>query len=110
MAADDYASILVTCPDEEVAARIARTLVEEKLAACVNIVPQVRSIYRWKSELQDDREALCIIKTRRALYEAVRTRVEALHPYKVPEIMALPFVAGNSEYLAWLAQQTREPS
>jgi periplasmic divalent cation tolerance protein len=93
---------LMTAPSADAAAAIARALVGEGLAACVNIVPGVRSIYRWKDELCDDAEVLCVIKTRADRFEALRERVVALHPYEVPEIIALPLAAGHAPYLAWL--------
>ena len=93
---------LMTCPDAETAERIGRTLVEEELAACVNIAPEVRSIYRWQGRVSLDVEALCLIKTTRAGFEALRARVVALHPYEVPELIALPIVEGSAPYLDWL--------
>jgi periplasmic divalent cation tolerance protein len=106
----DFLVVLVTVPDADTAARVGRTVVEERLAACVNIVPGLRSIYEFEGKMCDDAEALCLFKTRRALYGALRDRVAALHPYQVPEIIALPLAAGNAAYLAWLAEGTRPPS
>lgn len=100
--ATDAIVCLMTCPDAETAARIARALVEEELAACVNIAPQVRSIYRWEGRVSLDMEALCLIKTTRAGFEALRARVVELHPYQVPEVIALPIVEGSAPYLEWL--------
>jgi periplasmic divalent cation tolerance protein len=99
--------ILVTVPDGEVADRIAHALVVEKLAACVNVVPGVRSVYAWEGEICNEGELQCLIKTRRALFPAVQERVLSLHPYQVPEIIALPLVEGNAEYLAWLRDNSR---
>ena len=79
----------------------------EKLAACVNVLPRVRSVYAWEGKLCDEVEMLCLLKTRRELLPAVRERVVALHPYQVPEIIALPLVEGNEAYLAWLRDSTR---
>ncbi|MBI5479198.1 MAG: divalent-cation tolerance protein CutA [Deltaproteobacteria bacterium] len=98
----EHQAVLMTAPSAEVAADIARALVGEGLAACVNIVPGVRSIYRWKGEVCDDAEVLCVIKTRAERFEEVRARVVALHPYEVPEVVAVPLVAGNAAYLAWV--------
>lgn len=98
--------VLVTVPDTETAARIGRCLVEERLAACVNMIPGLRSLYVFDGKACDDAEVLCVIKTRRALYPALRDRVTALHPYKVPEIIGLPVVEGNASYLSWLAEAT----
>jgi periplasmic divalent cation tolerance protein len=103
----DFVVVLVTVPNSEVAGTIARTLVEEKLVACVNVVPAVRSIYAWKGKICDESELLCLLKTRRTLFPAVRERVAALHPYQIPEIVALPVAEGNAPYLAWLARETR---
>jgi periplasmic divalent cation tolerance protein len=101
--APDALVVLVTAPSADEAARIARALVEEGLAACGNVVPGLRSIYRWEGKVQDDAEALLLLKTTRARFEALRARVLALHPYQVPEVLALPVEAGNAAYLAWIA-------
>jgi len=102
----DALVVLVTAPDPEKAAEIARALVEERLAACGNVLPGLRSIYRWEGKVQDDREALLLLKTTRARFEALRARVLALHPYQVPEVIALPVEAGSAPYLAWIAEET----
>lgn len=99
--------VLVTVPTPERAAEIARALVEERLAACGNVVPGLRSIYRWEGKVQEDAEALLLLKTTRARFEALRERVLALHPYDVPEVVALPVEAGSAPYLAWIASETR---
>src|SRR5512139_2278609 len=102
----DALVVLVTTPSPERAAEIARALVEERLAACGNVVPGLRSIYRWEGKVQDDQEALLVLKTTRARFEALRARVIALHPYEVPEVLALPVEAGSARYLAWIAAET----
>ena len=94
--------VLTTCPDAASAERIARALVEEGLAACVNILPPMRSIYRWKGKIEDASEQLLIIKSTVARFPAIRDRLRALHPYELPEIIAVPIVDGLPEYLAWL--------
>lgn len=99
--------VLVTAPGPEKAAEIARALVEERLAACGNVVPGLRSIYRWEGKVQDDPEALLVLKTTRPRFEALRARVLALHPYEVPEVIALPVEAGSAPYLEWIAAQVR---
>jgi periplasmic divalent cation tolerance protein len=99
--------VLVTTPTPERAAEIARALVEEKLAACGNVLPAVRSIYRWEGKVQDDQEALLVLKSTRDRFGALRDRVLALHPYQVPEVIALPVEAGSAAYLAWIAGETR---
>ncbi len=100
--------VLVTAPSAEVAASIARTLVEERLAACGNVLPEVRSIYRWEGQLHEDAEALLVLKTTRARLDALRDRVLALHPYDVPEVLALPVEAGSAAYLGWLVDETQD--
>ena len=94
--------VLSTFPDPDKAAEVARVVVGEGLAACVNLVETVRSIYRWQGELNDDREALAIMKTTDDRVDALIARVEALHPYDVPEVLALPVVAGYAPYLQWV--------
>jgi periplasmic divalent cation tolerance protein len=116
MAAQSFDAIVVfiTVPSPEVGGKLARTLVEERLAACVNLVPGITSTYRWQGEVQVEPESLLIVKTGRDLYDALAARVRALHPYTVPEIIALPLAAGNEPYLQWIADSTvadgREPS
>ncbi|HEY0477468.1 MAG TPA: divalent-cation tolerance protein CutA, partial [Kofleriaceae bacterium] len=92
------------------AARIARTLVDERLAACVNLLPAIRSIYRWQDAISDDAEVLAIIKTTASGYAALAARIAELHPYQVPEILALPLADGHPPYLAWLAGQVALPA
>ncbi|ACG72426.1 CutA1 divalent ion tolerance protein [Anaeromyxobacter sp. K] len=98
--------VLVTAPDADVAARLARALVEERLAACGNVVPAIRSIYRWEGSVHDEGEALLVLKTRAARVDALRARVLELHPYQVPEVLVLPVEAGSDAYLAWIAAET----
>lgn len=94
--------VLVTAPSAEVAAGLARTLVAERLAACGNIVPGVRSIYRWQDEVQDEAEVLVLFKTTAACVAALTARITELHPYEVPEVLALPVSAGLGSYLGWV--------
>jgi uncharacterized protein involved in tolerance to divalent cations len=94
--------VLVTVPNAETAARIADALVGEGLAACVNVLPEIASTYRWQGRVERDREQLCIVKTIRDSFERVRARVIELHPYEVPEVIALPIVAGHDPYLQWI--------
>jgi periplasmic divalent cation tolerance protein len=96
--------IYSTVPLEE-SAGLARRLIESNLAACVNIAP-VRSLYRWKGEFCDDNEHLLIIKTRNELAEPLIRAIKELHPYEVPEIIALPVIAGHAPYLAWVHEET----
>jgi periplasmic divalent cation tolerance protein len=102
----EYIVVYVTAPAEEEAERIARDLVENKLAACVNIVKNMRSIYRWQGKIEDETEVLMIVKTRREHFAHLRDMVKQLHSYSVPEIIALPVVEGSEEYLAWLEEET----
>jgi periplasmic divalent cation tolerance protein len=98
---------LSTAPSEEKAVEIARALVTEGLAACVNVVPRVRSIYAWKGELTEDSEVLCVVKTSADRVPALLARLPALHPYEVPELVVLDVTAGHGPYLDWVLAQTR---
>lgn len=102
----EYVVALCTAPDADVGARLARGLVEARLAACVNVIPGLRSIYRWKDAVQDDPEVQLLIKTRRDRIEAIAAFLKSNHPYEVPELIALPIVAGAEPYLAWLGAET----
>lgn len=97
---------LSTCPDAETAARIACALVEEQLAACVNRLPGVHSTYRWQGKVVDDAEVLLVIKTTNERLEALRGRLVELHPYEVPELIAIEVVDGHPAYLDWIAAAT----
>src|SRR5579871_5436235 len=98
--------VTTTLPSRDQAAALARALVDERLAACVQIVDGLRSIYRWQGQICDEPEVLCLIKTARARWEALRARVAELHPYDVPELLALPVAAGSAPYLDWLLAET----
>lgn len=98
-----FVQTATTTPGRAVARRIARKLVDSRLAACVQIVGPIESIYRWQGRVETAREWLCLIKTTRARYREVAATVEALHPYDTPEIVALPIAAGSRRYLEWLA-------
>ena len=102
----DSIVILSTVPDADKATEIAKALVEERLVACVNIIPGLRSIFRWEGKIADDAEVLCIIKTARDRFDQVAARIKALHPYSVPEIIALPIVRGFEPYLEWVRKST----
>lgn len=95
--------VLVTTPDAEVARALVRTLVEERHAACGNIVPAVVSIFRWRDALHEENEVLVVLKTTEDRFEAMRSRIVELHPYEVPEILALDVGRGHEPYLEWLA-------
>ena len=98
----DKIVILCTCASDEEAERLARSLLEARLAACVNVVPGVRSFYRWQGVVEDASERLLIIKTSRSLFSPVRSAIEKAHSYEIPEIIALPVVDGAANYLRWL--------
>ena len=98
----DKVVVLVTCANAEEAGKIATAIVEQRLAACANIVSGIRSVYRWEGKIQDDQEALLIIKTTRERFAALRDAIEKLHGYSVPEIIALPIVEGAERYLNWI--------
>ena len=98
--------VLMTAKDLESATRMGRAVVGEKLAACMNVVPSVRSIYEWQGAIQDETEVLCLLKTRASLFAALKDRLVALHEYDVPEVIALPMSAGHAPYLDWLLKNT----
>jgi periplasmic divalent cation tolerance protein len=96
--------VFVTCGSEEEALKIAHALVEERMAACVNLMSPIRSIYRWEGKIWDEKEWLLIIKTQAARFEDLEKRVKSLHSYSLPEIIALPIIKGSSSYLNWLKE------
>ena len=102
----EFIIVFITAPNEKEAASISRTIVEERLVACVNIIPSVRSIYRWQGRVEDEQEVLMVEKTKKSLFERLQERVNELHSYEVPEIIGLPLVEGSKEYLDWLGQET----
>ncbi len=104
--AEGLCVVLLTAPDAATAQRLARALVEERLAACVNRIPGLRSIYRWQGAVQEDAEELLIAKTLRARIPALAKRVADLHPYALPEVIALPVVGGSAAYLDWIRSES----
>lgn len=98
-----------TCPDDASAARLAEALVEERLAACVSRLPGLRSTYRWQGAIEQADEVLLLIKTTADRMDALVARVRALHPYELPELVAVEAHAGLAPYLQWVAEQTRPP-
>ena len=94
--------VFSTFANEADAARVARTLVEERLVACANLVPGARSIYRWKDQVQDEREVVVLLKTRKQDWTALLSRLHELHPYETPECVAVRIAAGAPRYMAWL--------
>jgi periplasmic divalent cation tolerance protein len=105
----DKIVVLSTSESAEEAGKLARALVEQRLAACVNIVPGIRSVYHWKGRVEDAGEFLLLIKSRRDLFDRLREAIQQEHSYEVPEIIALPIVTGSDDYLEWLAAETAAP-
>ena len=103
----DKIVILSTCETEEEAQRLARALLDARLAACINVIPRVRSVYRWKGAVETADECLLLIKSSRALFEPLQAAITKLHSYEVPEVIALPVVAGAENYLSWLGASLR---
>lgn len=100
--------VLITAPSLEVGEQIAQRLIERRLAACVNILPAVQSVYRWEGEVQRETEHLLLVKTRLGLFEDhLIPAVLEIHPYKIPEIIAIPLTSGLPSYLEWINQETR---
>ena len=102
MQTESYVVVLCTCPDDGTARNLATEIVQSRLAACVNIVPAVRSIYWWQGKVTTDEESLLIIKTTASRYAEVESAIGQHHPYDVPEILQLPVAAGSVSYLAWV--------
>ena len=107
METTEFIVVLVTSSSEGEAEKLAARLVEEKLAACVNIIP-TSSLFRWEGKLSREKEMLLVIKTRNSRFEDLEKRVRELHSYQVPEIIALPVVAGSKQYLDWVAENVSE--
>lgn len=101
-----FISLYITAPSREVAEKIARALVEERLASCANIIPGVRSIFRWKGKVEAASEVCLIAKSRAELFEALEKRVKELHPYDCPCIVAWPIEKGHQPYLDWITEET----
>ncbi len=100
--------VLCTCPNDGVARDIASALVHENLAACVNILPEVTSVFEWKGTVETETEVLLVIKTAADRVERLNQRIPELHPYDVPEVVALPITAGLPAYLQWVSEETRQ--
>ncbi len=107
--ADAALVVLTTVPDRQCAQRIAHALVAERLAACVTVLPEVVSIYRWQGAIEQSQEIQLLIKTRRTRYAALQHRLEQLHPYDVPEVLAMPVHQGLARYVAWVLEESSEP-
>ncbi|EJD74504.1 hypothetical protein LOAG_18185 [Loa loa] len=100
-----YSVVYVTVPNSTVAQQIAREVVKGKYAACVNIIPTITSIYEWENKLEEDKESLLIMKTKSSVLDALKAKVLSMHPYKVPEFIALPIESGSESYLQWIDKQ-----
>ncbi|HEY7743939.1 MAG TPA: divalent-cation tolerance protein CutA [Burkholderiales bacterium] len=103
---DDAIIVFTNLPDREAATRLAHELVAKKLAACVNVLAECASVYRWKGAVENAREVPVLIKTRGARYAEVEAAIRRLHPYELPEIIAVPMVRGFEDYLRWVADET----
>ncbi len=108
MESHDFQIVLTTCPDAKIAETIGRSLIEDGLAACVNVLAPVRSIYAWKGQIETAEEHLLLVKSQRSRYKAIEDRIHALHPYELPEIVAVPIATGLAGYLAWLAESGQQ--
>lgn len=102
----EYIVVFITAPSEDEAVKIGRTLVEEKIAGCVNIIKGIRSVYSWQGKIEDEQEVLMIIKTKRELFDELEKKVKLLHSYTVPEIIGIKINKGSEEYLNWLNEVT----
>ena len=97
--------VLSTCGSEEEAVRVAKALVEARVAACVNILPKIRSVYRWKDAIEDATEWMLVIKSSRPLFARLQTELRKVHSYEVPEVIAIPVIEGSEDYLGWLDRE-----
>ncbi|HID47587.1 MAG TPA: divalent-cation tolerance protein CutA [Methanothermococcus okinawensis] len=100
----EYIVVFITVPNVEVGEKIGHTLIKEKLAVCINITSEVKSIYFWKGNIEEDREHLLVVKTRRDRFESLEKKIKEIHPYEVPEIIALPVILGSKDYLNWIEE------
>ena len=105
-----FVTIFSTAPKEEEAKKIANDLVSKKVVACVNIIPGLRSIYRWKGKICDEREVMMVMKTKDSLVEDVKKELKSLHSYECPELIVLPISDGLPDYLSWIEENTNEPT
>lgn len=102
----EYIVVFITAANEDEAVKIAKALVEERLAGCVNIIKGIRSIYSWQGKIEDEEEVLLILKTQGRLFDALTKRVRELHSYSVPEVISMPITHGSEDYLKWLYEVT----
>ncbi|MHC1590839.1 MAG: divalent-cation tolerance protein CutA [Candidatus Helarchaeales archaeon] len=101
----DFGVVFVTCSPKQ-ASEIARAVVESKLAACVNVIPNVTSVYTWQGKVEEDQESLLVMKTREELFESLKEKILNIHSYDLPEIIFLPIKSGHQPYLEWISQST----
>jgi len=99
---DKYIQVVTTISGKSGADKIAKSLIDKRLAACVQIAGPIKSVYRWKGKIETAKEWVCVIKTRKNLYEKVEEAIKKIHPYEVPEIIAVPIAAANKDYLKWI--------
>jgi periplasmic divalent cation tolerance protein len=109
-ASSEPIAVFITAPNREEASRLAEILVSERLAACVQILPDIESVYRWKEKTERQQEVLIIVKTTDEKFEALERAVREIHSYETPEIVALPIIAGTKTYLEWLTASVSPPS
>lgn len=102
-----YILALITVPDERIGQKIAKQLVEERLSACVTISPASQSIYWWQGKISKEKEHLLFIKTKAALFPELEKKIQEIHPYEIPEIIALPILRGSTKYLNWVEKETK---
>lgn len=107
MTQESYVMIVIATSTEEEAEKIGKTLVEEKLAASANIIPSIKSFFFWKGEFNSVSEAIILLNTRHDLFEKIQQRARELHSYELPEVIAVPILAGSSDFLAWVKENTR---
>jgi periplasmic divalent cation tolerance protein len=108
MTRESYVMVIITTSNQEEAEKIGKTLVEEKLAACAKIIPSIKSLFFWKGEFNNISESIIFLNTRGDLFEKLKERVHELHSYEVPEVIALPILAGSSEFLVWIKENTTQ--
>ncbi len=106
MTVNEHILVLCTCPSQSEADAVATALLEERLAACVNRVPGIKSLYRWEGRVTHDDEILLLIKTTALRFEHLEQTIKKLHPHETPEIIAIPIIAGSAEYLRWIEEST----
>ncbi len=104
---NEFFLVFTTVPDEKIAQKIAKGLIEERLAACVTISASAQSYYRWEGKISKDREYVLFIKTKATLFSKLEKKIQEIHPYEVPEIIAIPILKGSTRYLDWIAKEPR---